>query len=108
MKTKIISCHRADSKPVKQEVNGLVILTRLVFPEWSVTNVSIKDHVSQMSVTQMCFDQKTRHIFSIFIIPIFVARWVGYSCGVYYKTITIVIMTIISDATICSITYGRN
>jgi hypothetical protein len=24
--TKIVSCHRADSKPVKQEVNGTVIL----------------------------------------------------------------------------------
>jgi hypothetical protein len=28
--------------------------------------------------------------------------------GLYYKTITIVIMTIVSDATICSITYDRN
>ncbi len=26
------SCHTADSKPVKQEVNGTVILTPLVFP----------------------------------------------------------------------------
>jgi hypothetical protein len=30
------------------------------------------------------------------------------SCGLYYKTITIVIMTIVSDATIWSITYGHN
>ncbi len=29
------------------------------------------------------------------------------SCGLYYKTITIVIMTIVSDATIWSVTYGR-
>jgi hypothetical protein len=28
--------------------------------------------------------------------------------GLYYKTITIVIMTIVSDATIWSITYNRN
>jgi len=28
--------------------------------------------------------------------------------GLYYKTITIIIMTIISDATIWSFTYGRN
>jgi hypothetical protein len=28
--------------------------------------------------------------------------------GLYYKTITIVIMTIVSDATIWSITYDRN
>jgi hypothetical protein len=32
IKTKIASCHTADSKPVKQEVNGTVILPPLVFP----------------------------------------------------------------------------
>jgi hypothetical protein len=32
-KNKIFSCHTADSKPVKQEVNGTVILPPLVFPE---------------------------------------------------------------------------
>jgi hypothetical protein len=31
MKTKIVSCHTADSKPDKQEVNGTVILPPLVF-----------------------------------------------------------------------------
>jgi len=31
IKTKIVSCHIADSKPVKQEVNGTVILLPLVF-----------------------------------------------------------------------------
>ncbi len=30
--TKTVSCHTADSKPVKQEVNGTVILHPLVFP----------------------------------------------------------------------------
>jgi hypothetical protein len=29
-------------------------------------------------------------------------------CGLYYKTITIVIMTIVSDAPNCGITYDRN
>jgi hypothetical protein len=29
---KIVSCHTADSEPVKQEVNGTVILLPLVFP----------------------------------------------------------------------------
>ncbi len=29
----IVSCYTADSKPVKQEVNGTVILPSLVFPE---------------------------------------------------------------------------
>ena len=31
-KDKNVSCHRADSKPVNQEVNGTVILPPLVFP----------------------------------------------------------------------------
>ncbi len=30
IKTKIVSCHTADSKPVKQEVNSTVILPPLV------------------------------------------------------------------------------
>jgi hypothetical protein len=33
IKTKIVSCHTADSKIVKQEVNSTVILPPLVFPE---------------------------------------------------------------------------
>jgi hypothetical protein len=32
IKRKIVSCHTANSKPVKQEVNGTVILPPLVFP----------------------------------------------------------------------------
>jgi hypothetical protein len=31
-KTKIVSSHRADSEPAKQEVNGTVTLPPLVFP----------------------------------------------------------------------------
>ncbi len=33
IKTTIVSYHTADSKPVKQEVNGTVILPQLVFPD---------------------------------------------------------------------------
>jgi hypothetical protein len=36
IKTKNVSCHTADSKPVKQEVNGTVILPHLVFPATSL------------------------------------------------------------------------
>jgi hypothetical protein len=36
IKTKIVSCHTADSKPVKQEVNGTMILPPLVFPMKSI------------------------------------------------------------------------
>ncbi len=32
IKTKIVSCHAAKTKPVKLEVNGTVILPPLVFP----------------------------------------------------------------------------
>jgi hypothetical protein len=32
IKAKIVSCHTADSKPVKQEVNSTVMLPHLVFP----------------------------------------------------------------------------
>jgi hypothetical protein len=32
IKTKIVSCHTADYKTVKQEVNGTVTLPPLVFP----------------------------------------------------------------------------
>jgi hypothetical protein len=32
IKTKIVSCHTADSEPVTQEVNSTVILPPLVFP----------------------------------------------------------------------------
>ncbi len=39
IKTKIVSCHTADSKPVKQEVNGTVILPPLVFPGWYITRL---------------------------------------------------------------------
>ncbi len=36
IKTKIVSSHTADSKPVKQEVNGTEILSPLVFPGLSL------------------------------------------------------------------------
>jgi hypothetical protein len=35
IKTKIVSYHTADSKPVKQEVNSTAILASLVFPDES-------------------------------------------------------------------------
>jgi hypothetical protein len=36
-KTKIVSCHTDDSKPVKQEVNCTVRLPPLVFPAHNIT-----------------------------------------------------------------------
>jgi hypothetical protein len=45
IKTQIVSCHTADSKPVKQEVNGTVIRPPLVFPG---QNISPAVHVISM------------------------------------------------------------
>ncbi len=36
IKTKIVSYHTADSKPIKQEVNGTVILPPLVLPVYGM------------------------------------------------------------------------
>jgi hypothetical protein len=33
---------------------------------------------------------------------------ISYTRGLYYKTITIVIMTIVSDATVWTVTFARN
>ncbi len=40
IKTKIVHCHTSDSKPIKQEVNGTVILPPYVFPAPSLTHES--------------------------------------------------------------------
>jgi hypothetical protein len=40
IKTKIVSCYTANSKPVKQEVNGTVILPPLVFPDEGIDSAS--------------------------------------------------------------------
>ncbi len=40
IKTKNVSCHTADSKPVKQEVHGAVILPPLLFPGMCISSLS--------------------------------------------------------------------
>jgi hypothetical protein len=41
IKTKIVSTHTADSKPVKQDANGTVTLHHLVFPDYlKIHNIS--------------------------------------------------------------------
>jgi hypothetical protein len=40
IKTKVVSCHVADSKPVKQEVNSTVILPPIVFPASTSSSVT--------------------------------------------------------------------
>jgi hypothetical protein len=47
IKAKIVSSHTADSKPVKQEVNGTVILPPLVFPGDSHTVPACLGHLTE-------------------------------------------------------------
>ncbi len=41
IKTKIVSCHTANSKPVKQEVNSTVIIPPLVFPAFRIVKMIV-------------------------------------------------------------------
>jgi len=41
IQTKIASCHTADSKPIKQEVNSTVILPPLVFPAYTMLTLAL-------------------------------------------------------------------
>ena len=51
IKTKIVSSQIADSKPVKQEVNGIVILPHLVFPAQSILFVrSVSDGAKEIRI----------------------------------------------------------
>jgi hypothetical protein len=43
IKSKTVSCHTADSKPVKEEVNGTVILPPLVFPGLTMEPLLLAD-----------------------------------------------------------------
>ncbi len=52
IKTKIVSSHTADSKPVKQEVNGTVILPAFVFPGVTIQKVSDFLWIMKTSVFQ--------------------------------------------------------
>ncbi len=62
IKTKVVSCHTPYSKPVKQEVNGTVILPSLVFPasfdeqliDWQVLfhNKSTKCQLAEWFLTK--------------------------------------------------------
>jgi hypothetical protein len=44
-----MSCYTADSKPVKQEVNGTVILPPLVFPAHTHTHTHTHIHTKTFS-----------------------------------------------------------
>ncbi len=50
IKTKIVSSHTADSKPVKQEVNSTVILPPLVLPGQSLADRTKPGEFSTLEV----------------------------------------------------------
>jgi len=49
VKTKIVSCHTADSKPVKQEVNGTVILPPIVFTALTIPTFGLAEKAFQIN-----------------------------------------------------------
>ncbi len=56
IKTKIVSCHTADSKPVKQEVNGTVIHPPLVFPGWSFSEAPLDGRLPELTINiRLCW-----------------------------------------------------
>ncbi len=57
---KIVSTHTADSKPVKQEVNGTVILPPLVFPDGSIP--SMHDLARAVSYKRKMFLKLTKQV----------------------------------------------
>ncbi len=48
IKATIVGCHTADTEPVKQEVNGTVILPPLVFPDWTRAATSRVENSAQV------------------------------------------------------------
>ncbi len=63
--TFFVSFHTTNSKPVKQEVNGTVILPTLVFPEVGIKMTMLgvvifrKNTLVEMSVDEMSVDNMT-------------------------------------------------
>ncbi len=71
IKTKIVSCHAADLKLVKQEVNSTVIHPPLVFPVWMIISMANKfqNFIAQVynmfsSINQILF--KSCHALPLF------------------------------------------
>jgi hypothetical protein len=83
IKTKIVSCHTADSKPVKQEVNSTVILPPLVFPGathrqllyFSQCTFSAKICVNFFNSVSMKTIRNNRFMLTTIFAPIFLLHW---------------------------------
>ncbi len=73
IKTKIVSCHTADSKPVKQEVNSLVI-----FPPWYflARNICMKPNFEtlkylQQTIFRICLFSKKHPKIALWCIGVY-------------------------------------
>jgi hypothetical protein len=66
IKTKIVSCHTADSKPVEQEVNGTMFLPSLVFPAYSIAFICVSlSKVSRKVVSFAVMGTFTKNIANV-------------------------------------------
>jgi hypothetical protein len=63
IKTKIVSCHTADAKPVKQEVNSTVILPPLVFPGQSFARYKKYFNFKRIKITFLTKSKKSFRLF---------------------------------------------
>ncbi len=76
IKTKIVSYHTADSKPVKQEVKGTMILPTLVFPG-----------LSQALGTRVDYSMDKRKLTGQNLGQVFSSRC---ACACLYRTIALI------------------
>ncbi len=79
IQTKIVSCHTADSKPVKQEVNGTVILPPFSIPCSNYHVTIVYQHDSGIERLQVIFRDNhfTRIIWSLpFNTDVYGHEWV--------------------------------
>ena len=60
IKTKIVNCHTADSKPVKQEVNSTVILPPLVFPVLTYEHETRQKMTEIIKLSSLVIDDKNK------------------------------------------------
>ncbi len=59
IKTKIVSCHTADSKPVKQDVNSTVIIPPLVFPALAYNTAILMTAVKCFILSAVGFSRRS-------------------------------------------------
>ncbi len=83
IKTKILCCHTGDSKPVKQEVNGTVILPPLEFPGggtlmlWRSLSGLMKFYLESWNQVK-AFLQRTKNLFHKNYGFVIYGKWINF------------------------------